>query len=276
MQRSRITITINQQSLENIDRYIGEKHAQHRSQAIEQIVSEHFSSRVKKAVILAGGQGSKMRPFTYEIPKALLPINGQPLLHYMIEKLRRAGVTDIIICVGYLGEQIRNHFGDGKRFGVNIRYSSEDVPLQTGGALLKVRKYISRNPFLVLNGDVISNLNFNDIVDFHVKEEPAVTVGVTVVDDPKNYGKLELHGLQLVNYFPPESSEKTSGLINTGIYVMSPEIFDYFPKNKSRFLFEDVITKLIGMKKANGFFFKGVWFDVGTPETYAQAIKAFK
>lgn len=275
MRRSRITITLNKHLLEETDKLIDEKTIRNRSHAIEFIINQYLTPNVKKAVILAGGKGTKLRPYTYEIPKSLLPIKGKPLLEYIIENLKNNGITEIIICIGYLGEKIKEYLGDGKRYGVKIIYSPEKESVQTGGALLMAKKLLNNNSFILIHGDILTNLPLKDLIDFHKNQKSLATIALTTVNEPTNFGQLKLHGTKLVNFYQKKHDIK-SNLVNCGIYVFEAQIFDYFPKNKKSFLLEDVIEKLINEKKVSGYVFEDLWFDVGTPKNYENAIKQFR
>ncbi len=277
MRRSRVTITLNKKLLDETDELIDGEKIRNRSHAIEFILSQYFQTNIQKAVILAGGKGTKMRPFTYEMPKSLLPIKGKPILAHLIENLKKNGIDEIILCTGYLGEKIKDCFGDGKRFGVTITYSQESKSRQTGGALMAVKKYLTE-PFLLIYGDILTELSFLDLISFHIQQPSLATIALTAVDEPSDFGQLKLHGLKLVNFYQKKANYPSiqSHLVNCGMYVLEPEIFDFFPKKKSSFFLEDVIEKLISAKKVNGFVFEGQWFDVGNPKNYEKAIREFK
>ncbi len=249
------------------------KKIRNRSHSFEYILGHYFQSSVKKAVILAGGKGSKLRPYTYEIPTSLLPIKGKPILEYLIENLKANNIFDIIICTGYLGDKIKNYFGTGERFGVRISYSEEKEPLKTGGALLKAKEFLENQPFILLHGDILTNLSLKDIIAFHEKEKPIATVALTSVEKPENFGQLKIHGNTLVNFYQGHKAQ--SHLINSGIYVFEPQIFDAFPHHTLKFHLEDSIEQLIEQKRVNGFVFESQWFDVGSPQNYERAIKEF-
>ncbi|MDH7476701.1 MAG: sugar phosphate nucleotidyltransferase [Microgenomates group bacterium] len=275
MRRTRITITINKELLDLIDNLVDKEKIRNRSHAIEYVVSRFFQSKVKKAIILAGGKGTKLRPYTYEIPKSLLPIKGKPILEYLIENLKKNNIVDLTICLGYLGKKIKDYFGDGQRFGVKISYLEEKFPLQTGGAVLQAKKLVDNQPFLVIHGDILTNLKISDLINFHQQQKTIVTIALTTVDKPNKYGQLALHGTRLTQFYHQKNQQTISHLVNCGIYVFEPEIFNFFPKNKKVFLLEDVIQEMIKQKKAAGFVFEGKWFDVGTPENYEEAIKKY-
>lgn len=276
MRRPRITITLNHKILENLDNLTDGEKIRNRSHAIEYILSNYFKPSVKKAVILAGGEGAKFRPFTYEIPKSLLPIKGKPLLEHLIENLKKNNIYEIILCIDHLAEKIKNYFGDGGKWGVRIIYSQESNTLQTGGALLKVKKYLQDEAFMVIHGDILTDFYFKDIIDFHLEQNSLATIALTTVGKPSEFGQLKLHGKTLVNFYQKgEKKEIKSYLVNCGIYVFEPQIFDYFPEDKTTFLLEDTIAKLVEQKKMSGFVYEGQWFDVGNPENYEKAIKEF-
>lgn len=277
MRRPRITITLNKHLLKQIDRLIDGKKIRNRSHAIEYILGQYLQPPIKKAAILAGGQGTKLRPYTYEVPKALLPIKGKPILEYLIKNLKKSGIEEIIIAIGYLGGKIKDYLGNGERFGIKIVYSEEKTPLKTGGALLNAKKLIKNQPFLVVYGDVLTSLNFQDLITFHSDQKTIGTVALTTVDQPLGLGQLALHGTKLVKFYQKSTKRNIrSHLVNCGIYVFEPEIFNYFPKKKKSFFIEDVIEKLIEKKRISGFVFEEQWFDVGTVDNYERAIKEYR
>jgi len=276
MRRSRITITVDTNTLMKVDKLVDKNRIRNRSHAIEYALNQFLKSTVTKAVVLAGGTGSSLRPYTYEIPKTLLPVKGKAVLERLIAKLKASDITEIILCIGYLGDKIKKYFGDGSKFGVKISYSEEKEPLQTGGALLKNKKQLTTCTFLVIHGDILTNLSYNDFIAFHQEQNQIATVALTTVDKPDMFGQLTLQGTKLVHFYQ-KAKQKTikSHLIHGGIYLFEPEIFQYFPKNKSSFSLEDVIEKLISDHKVNGFVFEGQWFELGSAESYEKAIKEY-
>lgn len=276
MRRSRITITLNSDLLKKVDRLIDKNKIRNRSHAIEYVLNKYTQSNVHKAVILAGGRGTQLRPYTYEIPKPMLPVKGTPILEHLIKQLKKNNVADLIICISYLGEKIRTYFGNGEQFGVRIQYSEEDENLLTGGAIKKIKDQLGNETFLVVHGDILTDFSFADFIEFHRKENAVATVALTSTNDPKEYGQFKLHGTKLVNFYPvSQESKLKSNLIHSGIYAFSPDIFQFFPKNKKRFSLEDLILELIPLKKVSGFVFEGKWYDVGNPVNYEKAIKEF-
>ena len=165
--RERLTITLRSDLLGDVDAMIDGTKVRNRSHAIELLVSKAIEARkVRKALILAGGKGTRMRPFTYEMPKPMIPVKGKPLVQHIIELCRKYDVRDIIMSVGYMGDKIRQHFGDGNHLGVNITYVFEDEELGTAGPLHLARDRLD-GPFLMFNGDILSDVDLGDLMRFH-------------------------------------------------------------------------------------------------------------
>ncbi|CAN5230464.1 hypothetical protein BH09PAT2_BH09PAT2_10030 [soil metagenome] len=277
MRRSRITITLDAQILKKIDRLIDKKKIRNRSHSIEYILNQYTMSKVNKAVILAGGRGTQLRPYTYEIPKPLLPVKGTPILEHLILQLKKNGITEIIIAISYLGQKIKDYFGDGSKWDVSIEYSEESDNLMTGGALKKIKDKLNEESFLVIHGDILTDFSFADLIQYHKDQSSVATVALTTTSKPTEFGQFKMHGTQLVDFYQTtEKPDLKSHLIHTGIYAFEPEIFNYFPKNTQQFSLEDVIRDLIKERKVSGFVFEGKWYDVGNPENYELAIKEYK
>lgn len=277
MNRVPFTITMDKELLKKVDSIVDGRKIRNRSHALEYLISSHFKPTIKKALILAGGKGVKMRPLTYELPKAMLPIKGAPILEHIIVLLRSHEVRDVYIAIGSLGEKIKTHFGDGSKYGVRIRYIEEKNDLGTGGALRKSLIKMGSGPFLMLWGDVLIDIDLGDFISFHLENSPLMTVALTSVADPTDYGAVKLRRDTMVEYIEkPQKSSSLSHLVSAGVHVVDPKISKYFPK-KSKFNLErDVIPRLIKDKKIKGYVFGGQWFDVGTPQIYHRAIKEWK
>lgn len=277
MRRSRITITLDQNILNKVDRLINKQSIRNRSHAIESILDKYTQSNVHKAIILAGGKGTNLRPYTYELPKSMLPVNGKPLLEHLIIQLKKNNITEIIIAISYLGEKIKEYFKDGRDFGVSISYFHEKESLLTGGAVKNLKKYVENDTFLVIHGDILTDFSFSDFIEFHNKQDSLATVALTTSAKPAEFGQIKLHGAFLTKFYSHNKDFGTkSHLINTGIYALNPKIFAEFPKNKKVFSLEEIIENLIDKKEVTGFVFEGSWFDVGNPQNYEKAIKAWK
>lgn len=260
MRRIRLTITLKETLVDQIDILVDGEKIRNRSHAIEYVLIQHFKPSVNKAVILAGGKEEK---------SSLLLIKGKPLLEYIIVNLRQADIREIIICVGDLADKIKAYFGDGAKFGVSLRYSEEKTPLGTGGALKKIRPLIDDEPFCLIHGDIVIDLNLKDLIAFHKDQDTIATVAVTSTGNPLPFGQFKLHGRTIVGFYEKTAKDKTkSHLINTGVYVLQPEIFRYFPASQEAFRLESIIPNLIKEKQMSGFVFEGQWFDAGTTDSF--------
>lgn len=280
-QRERITITIRKDLLANVDRTIDHQQVRNRSHALEVLLSKVFIPKTHRAVILASGEGVSMRPFTYEIPKPLIPVNGKPLLHHSISRLRDHGITDITITVSHLAEKIQDYFKDGSSMGVSIQYVREKKPSGTAGALRSVKKLLSGAPFLMMYGDVLVDLGFTEFLQAHQRTKQSVgTLALTSVADPSAYGSVKMRGTHIVEFSEkPTMSRTVSRLVFAGVAAFDSAVFDFIPSQKKSprvSLEKDVFPRMIAQGKLYGYPFEGQWFDVSTPEVYEQALKHWK
>ena len=274
MDRDRLTITLRTDLLKRLDGVIDGVKIRNRSHAIEFLLSESLTPKVTQAVILAGGQGVKLRPLTYEVPKTLIPVAGKAVIEYAIIQLREAGVRDIILAIGHLGDKIKETFGNGRALGVSIAYSVETQPLGSAGALRNAGALLQDKPFLVLNGDILTKINLSEIIAFHQEDKYVATIALSTEPDTKGYGVASLRGERIVSFLK-QDRKQTTQLVNAGIYVMNPSVFDYIPA-KGKAALEDVFVQLAKEGKLAGFPFDGQWFEVSTPENYERAIKYWK
>jgi len=274
MDRSRLTITLKKDVIRQVDRAIDGVRIRNRSHAIEYLLSKAIGPNVKEAFILAGGRGIKMRPFTYEIPKPMIPVKNRPILEHIINQLREYNVRDIIISIDYLGEKIKEYFGDGNKFGVHITYIEAKEPTGTAAPLLKARDYLTKQPFLLIHGDVLAKIDLNDLINYHESHKGLATMALTSVEDPSAYGAVKLRGNKIVDFQEKiGKGPEVSRLINAGIYVMDPKIFDYIPHRKISFLEKDVLPQIVKKGQLYGYMFEGQWFDISTPKIYERALK---
>jgi len=225
---------------------------------------------IKRAIILAGGEGTRLRPLTYEIPKALLDIHGRTITEHIFDLLKKYGIKDVILAVGYLKEKINGYFQDGSKFSVNLTYVEEDKPLGTAGPLKLAKKYINES-FIVSNGDELKKINIKKMFELHKKENALVTIALTKVDDPSQYGVAKLSGSKILEFVEkPKKEEAPSNLINAGFYIIEPEVIDMIPDGFSM-LEKDIFPKLAKQGRLIGFPFLGQWFDTGNLERYKVA-----
>lgn len=224
-----------------------------------------------KAVILAGGMGTRMRPLTYVIPKPLLPIGGKPLLEHTFQYLKEYGITEVILCVAYLKRRIKDHFKDGKDLGIHIEYAEADMPLGTAGQLKTAEKFISEQ-FIQMNGDILSTLNLNKLRKFHAKNGAIGTIALKKFEVKVPYGYLEVDANSLVQKF--EEKPTLSLLANAGIYVLEPDIFQSIPSKTVVSIEQDVFPKLLNTNvKLAGYYEDAYWADVGTISDFERVDK---
>ena len=273
--RERLTITLRKDLLTELDNRVDGIKVRNRSHAIEVLLSKVLESgKVKKAIILAGGKGTRMRPLTYEMPKPMIPLKGKPLIQHIIELCRKYEIREIILSIGYMGDKIRDHFGDGGHLGVDIKYVEEKEEMGTAGPLLLAKQHLN-GPFLMFNGDVLSNIDLTDFIGFHSEQNALATIALTQVEDTSSFGVARLKGHRIVGFIEKPKGGEDSKLINAGVYILQPEVLGYIPKGKSM-LERDVFPKLAEEGKLFGYPFDGQWFDTGTPEAYERAIKNWK
>jgi NDP-sugar pyrophosphorylase family protein len=183
-----------------------------------------------KAIILAGGLGTRLRPLTFAVPKPLIPVGERPILEILVENLKRHGVNDIYLAVGYRAELIQVYFQDGRQFGVNIQYSREDKRLGTAGPLRLIRdRFELSEPVLVMNADIMTKLNFQEFYQTHLKGAAAITVGIRQYEHVVPYGVVQMDGGRIRAI---EERPRLPFHINCGIYVVSPDVLDLVPKDE--------------------------------------------
>jgi mannose-1-phosphate guanylyltransferase len=271
-----LKIKLKKDLLSEIDRMVDGVEVRDRSQAVEIMLSRILhAKKVKRAVILAGGKGTRMRPFTYEMPKPMIPVQGKPLLQHIIELIRKYEIRKITLSTGYMGEKIREYFGNGSKFGVDITYIEEKEEMGTAGALRLMEDSLT-GPFIMFNGDILANIDLHDFIIFHRENKAAATIALTSVKDPSRFGVANLRGNRILEFIEkPKDGTVKSKLINAGVYVMEPEILDYIPKRRSM-MEVDVFPKLAKEGRLFGYPFDGQWFDTGTHEAYERAIKEWR
>jgi NDP-sugar pyrophosphorylase family protein len=277
--RHRITITIRDDLLASLDRLVDHEKIRNRSHAVEYVLQRSLSHGTRQAVILASGAGVALRPFTYEIPKPLIPVHGKPILEHTIELLRKHDIRDLIITVSHLKDVIIKHFGDGSAYGVHITYVEEAHPSGTGGALRAAKEYLTSAPILVLYGDILINLDLNDFLRAHQGNTAAMaTIALTSASDPSVYGSVKVRGTRVVEFSEkPLATRDTSRLVFAGVLAGTPELLTHLPARvKTLSLERDIFPTLIEEQRLYGFPFDGQWFDVSTPEAYEHALKEWK
>jgi len=239
------------------------------------ITNKTFQESAKdpvKAIILVGGEGTRLRPLTYAIVKAMVPVLNKPFIEYVIRHLSNHNVNEIILALGYKPDCITDYFGDASQLGVRLVYSVETDPMGTAGAVKNAEQHID-DTFFVMNGDIFTDLNLTDMLRFHKNKGAKVTIALTPVEDPTRFGVVETDSRQSVTRFveKPSRDQVTSNMINAGVYIIEREILNRIPKGK-RFMFErDVFPSLLAEgEPVFGYTTDAYWIDTGTPEQYLQ------
>ena len=225
-----------------------------------------------KAVILAGGKGTRLAPYTKILPKPLMPIGEMPVLEVLIRQLKREGVDEVILTVGHLSGLLRAFFNDGSQFGLSIKYSYEDHPLGTAGPLALVDGL--NDTFVVLNGDVLTTLRVSELVKFHHEQGAAATIAMHQRKVKIDLGVILCNGgPEVVGYIEKPTYDYS---VSMGIYVFEPRVLDYIPCGE--YLdFPNLVHKLLGAREmVVGYSFDGYWQDLGRPDDYEQANEDFE
>jgi len=226
-----------------------------------------------KAIVLAGGFATRLRPLTLTKPKPLLTVLGKPLLEWIVEMLSQAGIKDIVISVRYMSQVIRNRLGNGTEYSVNIIYVEEDKPLGDAGPLTLIADEVGLNDtFIVVYGDIFCDIDLTKVVEFHKQKGGLITIVLAKVDDPSRYGVAVLdEDSRIINFVEkPKSEEAPSNLVNAGIYVFEPEALRYIPKKAPSKLARDLIPRLVNDKLVYGYVYHGIWGDIGVPKDYLR------
>jgi mannose-1-phosphate guanylyltransferase/phosphomannomutase len=228
-----------------------------------------------KAVIMAGGEGSRLRPLTSNLPKPMIPLVNRPMMEHVVTLLRRHGFDEVVVTVAYLANAIRTYFGDGSEFGVKMVYATEQTPLGTAGSVRNAMDVLDER-FLVISGDVLTDIDLSAIVQFHEKKAALATIGLIRVENPLEFGIVITDEDGAIERFleKPTWGQVFSDTINTGIFVLEPEIFDHIPGGRavdfSGEVFPALLEKGLPLYRAVA---TGYWEDVGTLEAYARAHK---
>lgn len=224
-----------------------------------------------KAVVLAGGRGTRLAPYTYILPKPLMPIGEMPILEVLLRQMKRAGVGEVVLTVGHLSSLLRAYFGEGDRWGLNITYSYEESPLGTAGPIALVQGLEST--FLVTNGDVLSTLDLCDLLAFHKSQGGIATIAIHHRQVKIDLGVVESNGDYSVSGYIEKPVYNYT--VSMGIYVFEPCVLEYIPP--CQYLdFPDLILKLIASgERVVGYPFQGYWMDLGRPDDYERANRDF-
>jgi len=221
-----------------------------------------------KAIIVAGGLGTRLRPLTDKKPKPFLPVKGKPMLEYAIENLQKYGISDIILAICYHADQIMAYFK-------GLKYSVEKEPLGTGGAIKQAAEGINED-FLVVWGDNLMDIDYREMIDLHNRNNALVTMALTPREDVEHFGVAKLEGERILEFIEkPSRKDAPSNLINAGAFVVNPKVLEVLPEGKSS-IERDCFEKITSEGKVYGYIHKGQWFPTDTIEKYELAKKEWK
>lgn len=274
--KERVTLTIDRDILRIIDDRVDGTKVKNRSHAVELLLRQSLeSSTPTTAVILVGGKGTRLKPLTDKTPKALVELGGKPIIQYNIELCKRYGIKNIIVSVGHMADQIMRYLGDGSKYGVNITYIEDSEPLGTAGPLRLIKDKINET-FIVLNGDELKDINIDKMHRAHIENGAKVSIALTTVEDPSEYGVAMLDGNRILRFVEkPKREAAPSKLINAGLYIMEPEVLSLIPEGYAM-LELDVFPKLAKDEELYGYPFSGQWFDASTIDKLQKAAKEWK
>ena len=233
--------------------------------------NKNIENICNSAVIMAGGEGNRLRPLTEKIPKPMIKIGTIPLLEYQIKTLSEAGFKRVYVSINYLGHVIENHFGNGEKFGIEIIYLNEELKLGTAGSLALLPE-IPSQPFLVINGDIYTKSNFASLLSVHIEDSNSITIGAVDYSVDIPYGMIEKNGTEVTGILEKPTQHF---FCNAGIYAVSPELINLIP-TRTLFNMTDLINSCINNGfKVGAFPIYEYWTDIGTPEDLEKARKLF-
>jgi NDP-sugar pyrophosphorylase family protein len=219
--------------------------------------------------VLCGGAGTRLRPVLWDKPKSMAPVSGRPFLELLLERLARHGVKDVVLGTGYMAEQIEGHFGDGSKFGMRLRYSRENEPLGTGGALKLAEPFIS-DPVLVLNGDSYVEWELAPMLQLFTAKNAAAVMVVQEVSDVSRYGRVVLDHAGRVTNFVEKGASAGHGLINAGVYLIRRQVVQNLPSGINISLEREVFPRLLDCG-VYGLPCTGLFIDIGIPDDFRRA-----
>lgn len=258
MTKQRVSLTLEEQLVDQIDQKVASGAFNNRSQAIQQFLEDHLNREsVSTALILCGGPK--------EDAECMIRLNGKPVLEHTIEHLADHGVETIILLVGQQHEAITEHIGNGSQYGIEIQYVTEDEPLGTAGGLRRLQDQLTET-FLLVNGDVLCRADLQDMAQNHRQSGALATMALTTVQDTSPYGVVRLKGNSIIGFKEkPETGAAPSRLINAGMYLLEPEVIDMLPTEDEakQVDVEDLFEQLAEQQQLKGYVYDGEWHDLG-------------
>lgn len=225
---------------------------------------------------MCGGEGTRLRPLTFERPKPTIPLLNRPSIVHLVEHVAREGFSEIVVTLGYKGTAIEEALGDGRAYGVHIEYVRDKKKAGTAGSVKNAEEYFGHNPFMVIGGDHVMDLNLREMYRFHEQGKAPVTIGLLPIEDPREYGIVDMDVNNKIHRFleKPKPGEIFSNIASTGIYVCEPEILDMIPPDTKYDFAKDLFPRLLKEnRRINGFLVRGQWTDIGNPRAYREAVK---
>jgi mannose-1-phosphate guanylyltransferase len=227
-----------------------------------------------QAVVLVGGQGTRLRPLTYDIPKSLVPLRNRPFMGYMLDFLRAAGLDGAVLSLGYLPDPIQAYLCDKQDLvGFSVDYAVEDHALGTAGGIKNAEKYLEDDTLVVVNGDVLTGMDLSRTIQVHKASDALATIVLTSVEDPTAYGLVEVDHEMLVHRFieKPAADEVTTNLVNAGVYVLEPEVLAMIPAGREVSIEREIFPELQESGRLRAHITSSYWRDIGTPRSYLAA-----
>lgn len=226
-----------------------------------------------KALLLSGGLGTRLRPFTLTTPKPLLPLLNKPFIHYQLALLRKYGINQVVLSIGYRAREFEKIVSEVEREGFQVEIAREKTPLGTGGGIKNGEKFLrhSKEPFLVFNGDILADFNLGEILEFHRKNRAYVTIGLVKVSNPSAYGLVVVDPSGRITRFieKPKPEEIIADTINAGVYVFQPEVLDEIPAQREVSVERETFPKILESDKPMfGYLHRGYWLDIGNAEKF--------
>ena len=226
-----------------------------------------------KAVVMAGGEGSRLRPLTINRPKPMVPLVNKPVMLHILDLLKRHGITEVVVTLQYMADRVQDYFGDGSAMGLDMQYSIEEVPLGTAGSVKNAQAHLDET-FLVISGDALTDFNLDAVIEYHKAQKAKATLTLYRVPNPLEYGVVITDDDGRIREFQekPSWGEVISDTVNTGIYVLEPDVLDYFEEGQAFDFSKDLFPVLLGKgDRLCGYVSEGYWCDVGTIQEYMRA-----
>lgn len=267
--KSRLTITLPENLLQQVDNIVDKQTIRNRSHAIEHLIRQSLSTQVTTAIILAGG---KHHGLDHSLRRQ---VSGAPLFSHLLQHLYQYGIKRTIICLHKDDQSLEAEFGGAAAMGMKLEYSYEAQPLGTAGALKNAQKLLTNeDPFLVIHGDILTDIHLDELCKFHLEEGSKATMVVKPKLGTREYGQVYIQGNRITT-FSETGTESGISVINTGVYILNPEVLQMITVGKKTNLEEDIFPVLAKKNQLRAYFYQGFWYDISSEEQYTEAIAAW-